>query len=293
MNVHSPFLKNNGLVRSKSNSVFIILLILMAFLPFLEAVAQGNLVIIPRRVVFDGSAKSQDITLANGGADTAKYLISLVEMRMKDDGSFEQITTPDPDQKFADKYLRFYPRTVTLAPKESQLIKMQIVRTENLEPGEYRSHIYFRAVPKTKPLGANETPQDSSSFSATLSAVFGITIPVIIRVGDTHAEVTLTNVAVERVSDTLTTFKMTINRTGNASTYGDVEVNYVAPDGKMTPVADVKGLAVYTPNAIRRFDTKLNSIKGIDYRKGKLKVTYTTKTGSKPVILAEAELALK
>ena len=71
-----------------------------------------------------------------------------------------------------------------LAPRESQLVKIQVIKSEKMDAGEYRSHIYFRAVPKSKPLGENEALRDTSSFSASLTAVFGITIPVIIRVGN-------------------------------------------------------------------------------------------------------------
>lgn len=70
--------------------------------------AQGNLLITPRRVVFDGSKRSIDLNLANSGQDTATYAISLVQIRMKEDGNFETITQPDPGQRFADKYIRFF-----------------------------------------------------------------------------------------------------------------------------------------------------------------------------------------
>ena len=294
--MHSSIIlsKQSGSIRSLFFTLFIPVWVILSVFPFNVTKSQGNLVIIPRRVVFEGSLKTQDITLANGGTDTAKYIVSIVQMRMKEDGSFEEIKTPDPGQNFADKYLRFYPRTVTLAPRESQMVKMQLVKTEKLEAGEYRSHVYFRAVPKTKPLGANETSQDTT-FSATLNAVFGITIPVIIRVGESSGKVTLSDVSVEMVNDTLSKCKMTFNRTGSISTYGDIVINYTSPQGKLTQVATVRGIAVYTPNSIRRFDCKLDRIAGVDYRKGKLNIVYSTQVGTstKPLKLAEADLILK
>jgi P pilus assembly chaperone PapD len=69
--------------------------------------AQGDLLITPRRVVFEGSKRSMDLNLANTGQDTAVYAISLIQIRMKEDGGFETITEPDPGQRFADRYLRF------------------------------------------------------------------------------------------------------------------------------------------------------------------------------------------
>ena len=67
---------------------------------------------------------------------------------------------PDSGQQFADKYLRFFPRRVTLAPNESQMVKLQMVKTNELQPGEYRSHLYFRAVPKEQPLGESDPKKD-------------------------------------------------------------------------------------------------------------------------------------
>jgi hypothetical protein len=286
-------LKRPGSIRSLFHVLLIFSLTILSVFPFSIIKAQGNLVIIPRRVVFEGSIKTQEITLANSGADTATYIVSIVQMRMKEDGSFETITTPDPGQNFADKYLRFYPRTVTLAPKESQMIKMQLIKAQKLEAGEYRSHIYFRAVQKAKPLGENTAPSDSTSFSATLSPVFGITIPVIIRIGDPTGQVNLSALSIDMVNDTLSKCNITFNRTGNTSVYGDIAITYTSLQGKTTQVATVKGIAVYTPNSVRRFDCKLDNIPGVDYHKGKLHVVYSTLQGARPLKLAEAELILK
>ena len=50
-----------------------------------------------------------------------------------------------------------------------------------MSPGEYRSHLYFRAIPAEKPLGEKEVLKDTTSISIKLVPVFGITVPVIIR----------------------------------------------------------------------------------------------------------------
>lgn len=261
--------------------------------PSLQVLAQGNLLILPRRVVFEGTQRSQALTLANTGADTAKFLISVVQMRMKEDGSFEPVETPDSGQYFADKYIRFYPRTVTLPPNKTQVVKMQLMKPPDMVPGEYRSHVYFRAIPKSKPLGEKESEVDSTSVSAKLVAVFGITIPVIIRVGDPNTRVTLTELSVDMVKDTIPKLKLTFHRTGNFSVFGDMVVKHISPSGKETKVATVKGIAVYTPNPLRRFQCNLEKGPGMDFKSGKLVATYTTPSDAKPVKLAEAELELK
>ncbi len=114
--------------------------------------AQGNLLVTPRRIVFDGSGRIRELNLANIGQDTARFLISLMEIRMKEDGSFEQITVPDSGQQFASSHLRLYPRSVSIPPGESQMVKVQLTKTDELTAGEYRSHVYVRAVPVQAPL---------------------------------------------------------------------------------------------------------------------------------------------
>src|SRR5690606_10839237 len=100
----------------------------------------------------EGGKRNAELNVANTGKDSARYVVSLVELRMKEDGTFETITEPDSGQNFATPHLRFFPRSVYLGPNEAQMIKVQVRNPGQLKPGEYRSHIYLRAVPDQKPL---------------------------------------------------------------------------------------------------------------------------------------------
>ena len=253
---------------------------------------QGNLLITPKRIMFEGSGRSMDINLANTGTDSATYAISVVQIRMTDDGGFETITEPDPGQRFADRYIRFFPRTVTLAPGEAQLVKVQLTRRSELTDGEYRSHFYFRAIPNSSPMGEEEIPADSTTISIRLVPVFGITIPVIVRSGESTTATKLTDLSIEQAADTPPILNITFNRTGNMSVYGDVTVAHISPSGEVTRVGVANGVAVYTPNLIRRFRLNLMPAEGVNYNSGKLKVTYSASSDVKPGIYAESELLL-
>lgn len=269
------------------------LILFQVFLP-LNIMAQGNLLITPRRVVFEDNKRSMDLNLANVGNDTATYAISLVQIRMTDDGTFESITEPDEGQMFASPYLRYFPRSVTLGPNESQTVKIQLVRSGNLQPGEYRSHFYFRAIPKQNPLGEEQkNEQNPSSISVQLTPVFGITIPVIIRVGQPSVKVTLSDLGLVYENDTIPRFSLTFNRSGNYSVYGDLAVDYISPEGDVTRVGTANGVAVYTPNLKRRFEFNLVNTTGLDLNSGRLKVTYSASSDVRPEKYAEAELILK
>lgn len=258
----------------------------------MQAMAQGDLLISPLRIVFEGPRKSQEISLANVGKDTAIYAISVKNYRMKEDGSFEEIDTPDAGQNFAGPYIRIFPRQVVLGPNESQVVKVQIIKASQLKEGEYRSHLYFRAVPDEKPLGEPSKKKDTSSLSIQLTPIFGITIPVIIRVGENTTTVALTDLSFE-VADNKPTLSMTFNRIGNMSVYGDLKVDYISPGGKTTEVKIVRGVGVYTPNPKRRFKVELDNDNNFNFHKGKLHVAYKLQTGAKTEKVVEAELELK
>ena len=281
------------LIKVNSSISFVCGLITFTFFSLYNVAAQGNLMVTPRRVVFDGTKRSIDLNLANIGRDTATYAISLVQIRMKEDGSFETITTPDQGQNFADQNLRFFPRSVTLPPNEAQVVKVQLVRATQLASGEYRSHFYFRSVPKIKPLGEEETVKDSTTISVRLTPVFGITIPAIIRVGESNTKVTLSDLALDIAGDGTPALRMKFNRTGNFSVYGDLAVDHVSPQGKVTRVGVANGIAVYTPNTARRFQFNLNMVPGVDFRSGKLLIRFSASSDVKPGKLAEAELLLR
>ena len=255
--------------------------------------AQGDLMVFPKRIVFEGNKRTNELNLANIGKDTARYNISFVQYRMNEDGSFTEITVPDQGQNFADKFLRYYPRSVVLAPKESQVIKVQLTKTNLLKPGEYRSHIYFRANPNIKPLGEEDKVKDTTAVSVRLIPIFGITIPAIIRVGENNTKVSLSGLNFTFVNDTIPTLQVTFNRTGNMSAYGDLSVLYVSPQGKKTEVGRANGIGVYTPNALRRFQLQLAKTTGVNFHEGKLVATYLSQNDAKPEKYAEAELPLK
>lgn len=289
-----------GFMQGKTRSVrahqYVLLiagLVALSIITSTRAMAQGNLLITPRRVVFEGQKRTQDLNLVNTGIDTAKYNVSIIQYRMREDGTFEEITTPDAGQNFADKNIRFFPRTVTLSPNEAQVVKMQLTKSEQLSPGEYRSHVYFRAVPKQTALGTAEVKKDSTSIGVKLIPIFGITIPVIIRVGESTMKVNLSDVKLEIISDTIPRLQFTFNRTGNMSVYGDILVEHISPSTVITQVGTVRGIAVYTPNSVRRFQMELDKKNKVDFHTGNIKITYTSQSDTKTEKYAEAVLKLQ
>lgn len=280
------------IARIRTITISAALVIISSLLLTTNTYAQGNLLITPRRVVFDGSTRSIVLNLANSGQDNATYLISIVQIRMTEDGQFETITEPDPGQRFADRFIRYFPRSVNLAPGEAQVVKVQVTRRSQLEEGEYRSHFYFRAVPKASPLGEDDSTQVRDAISVQLTPVFGITIPVIIRVGEPTTSVTLSDLEFRMVNDTDPQLEMTFHRSGNMSVYGNLSVDHISPSGTITRVAIANGIAVYTPNTKRKFILNLLKTEDVDFTVGRLKINYSAPSDLKPETYTESELML-
>lgn len=253
----------------------------------LATYAQGDLMIMPKRLVFEGAERSQEINLANTGSDTAVYAISFINYKMTESGNFEQVEEPEEGQRFATDFLRYFPRRVVLAPNEAQTVRVQLARSGNLEPGEYRSHVYFRAVEEQTALGAEET-EDSEGISINIKTVFGISIPVIIREGQSTTAINLTDVSLDTEGE-MPKLSLVINRSGNMSVYGNLTATHIAPNGTETEVGMVKGVSVYTPNSKRSFSFELRNAREVDLNSGTLKVSYAEDKGD---TLATTEIDL-
>jgi P pilus assembly chaperone PapD len=283
------------LLKLKSRNFKFLLLSFFFFLSFTTLFisnlkAQGNLLVTPKRVIFEGQKRVLEVNLANVGQDSAKYGISFLQYRMTEDGAFEEISEPDAGQHFADKNIRFFPRSVMLGPNESQVVKLQLVKSDQLEPGEYRSHLYFRAIPNQAVLG--EEKKDTTSISIKITPIFGITIPVFIRVGESTTALNISDLKIETTAEGVNKLHLTINRTGNMSVFGDISVLHISSNGKTTKIGTANGIAVYTPNLLRRLTVDLDPKTTVDLSKGTIHVLFSTQSDSRPEKLAEAEFAL-
>ncbi len=276
--------------KQNAGILFLAILLFQVFGVF-QATAQGNLMLMQKRVVFEGNKRIAAVQYANTGQDTARYVVSLVHNRMKEDGSMEQIEVPGPGEWFSDDYVRYFPRNIVLGPNESQTMKIQLIRDRNLQPGEYRSHLYFRAIPSVDYPSENKRNKDEE-LSVSLKAVFGITIPLIIRVGENNSSVQLTDLAFTHQGE-IPVVEFSLTRSGNYSVYGDIAVTHVSPKGKTTDVGLVRGLAVYTPGTLRRSRINLQAPDDVDFRSGSLLVRYAKQKEEKGTLLAEAELVLE
>jgi hypothetical protein len=279
---------NNKLGNSQLLKLLVFFILLIAFEG--PVLAQGNLMIYPKRVVFEGRKKVEKLVLSNTGKETAVYNISFLEYKMNENGEMKAITEPEEGIRFASPFVRVFPRIVTLLPGESQTVKVQLYNTQNLTDGEYRSHLYFRAEKNNTALGQGNQSQDSA-ISVKLEPIFGLSIACIIRMGDDNTTVSVTDPQfVQAIGSENDVLSFRLDRSGNMSVYGDFSINYTAPDKKVYDVAKMKGVGVYTPGDYRNLKIKLNKPENVNFSGGSLKVVFTQNESKK--VLTETELKL-
>lgn len=269
----------------------VILVLFLFFAPHMFG--QGNLLMYPKRLVFEGTQnRVQLLNLTNTGKDSATYRISYVEIKMTSDGQREYLSEPEEGQRFATPFLRVFPRTVTIAPNKSQQVKIQLIKASSLVPGEYRSHLYLRAVPKDEKLEKEkEIVSKNQGLSISLKPIFGYTIANIIKIGEPEIQVELSNLAIENSKKNTAELSFNINRTGNMSPYGDFRVWYISSKGEETIVATHKGISVYVPGPYRKLRIELKNPNGINFNEGELRIVYAS-SGTGKTIYTETNLKL-
>jgi len=267
------------------------MLIALSALYWPGAHAAGQLMVAPTRIVFEGRHRSAHVNLVNTGDELTTYRIALVRRRMTETGEFVDVDTPQAGEQFADQMVRFSPRVVELPPGASQTIRLLLRKPANLAVGEYRSHLLFKALPPAANQSIEALQQDRQGLTIQLTPIIGITIPVIVRHGSTNATVTLSDLEVARGgSNEPQMLSMNMNRAGSRSVYGDITVFFAPAGGKEQVVAQANGVAVYTPNALRRVKLSLQPPPNTQLARGRLRVVYREQQtdGGQPI--AEATL---
>lgn len=256
--------------------------------------AQAELMLHPTRIVLDKNDRAAQVELINNSKEPATYRIRLVNRRMTEDGQFVAADTAQPGELFADPMLRYSPRQVTLQPGTAQTVRLMLRKPAVLANGEYRSHLHFEKLPDTAgstSIEAHATP--GADIGVQLTALVGASMPVIVRHGATGASAALSNLALHNAEGgRAPALSLQFERSGNSSVYGDLQVTFTPSGGKPQVVASAGGIAVYSPNALRRASLPLQLPPGLTLAHGTLDVIYRQRAEAGGAVLAQAALSL-
>lgn len=262
-----------------------------------KAQGAGDLVVSPTRIMFEGRTRSAKVTLANRGSATATYRISLIDMNMDGNGQLNQLAEDETSATSAKNIIRYAPRQIDIPPGGTQVVRLSLRKPAGLADGEYRSHMFFRAVPPegTGRSVTDDNPLKKGELRIQLVPIYGVTIPVIVRNGQLSAATTMDNLSlIAATEDAPQKLEIELSRTGNQSAFGDLVATYrPAGGGENIVVGRISRIAVYTPNDKRKVVMTLRVPDGVTLQSGgSLHVTYQATEQDGGQMLAEADMKL-
>lgn len=255
----------------------------------------GDLVVTPTRVVFENRTRSAQVTLANRGSATATFRISLIDMVMDEAGQMSEI--PAAEGQSAASLVRYAPRQIDIAPGAHQVVRLSLRKPANLADGEYRSHMFFHALPPESAGRSitDETGLENNELRIQLIPIYGVTIPVIVRQGSLSLRADITDtVHLPTSGDMPERMEITLNRDGETSAFGDLVATYQPADGSAEiVVGQINRIAVYTPNTKRKVVMILQVPDGVSLKSGGvLQVTYRATETEGGKVIAQQSVTL-
>ncbi len=244
----------------------------------------GDLLVAPTRIILDGR-RGTEIILNNIGDDVATYRVTVELRRMKPDGTFENVTVPNARETAAEAMILYAPRKVTLPPNQPQSIRINARAPAGLADGEYRVHLLFRAIPDARPVTA---PPKTEGVSFRLTPVYGVTIPIIVRLGNLSATAGIANVSKGQEAGK-PVIALDLSRQGDRSTFGEVRVMKA---GMKEPIAVAGGIALYTEIDKRRVTIPVDT-RFAAQATGAVTVEYVEKTPTGMITLASTSAILR
>ena len=273
-----------------------------------HAQSTADLNISPKRIVFSGTNRSTLVYVFNRGTTGASYAVDLSDRVMLPDGQIlapgdipaDQPTakTTADNMKSAKSMLTYTPRRVTLAPGESQVIRVRLLPPANLAAGEYRSHLTVATLP---PEDVGVTAEQAANLgdgqlSVKVVSLIALSIPVIVRQDVAAGQPSLEGLKLERATEQgedqpAAFINLDLVRAGSGSVYGSLEVLAEKGRGKPEPIGALKGIAVYPE--IGRRSVKLG-LQRVPAAGEKLTVRFLDETDAGPgAVLATATLDVR
>jgi len=211
----------------------------------------GDINLYPKRLVITDRDRLGTIGLYNRSPATGEYEITISDKIMMPDGSIVALTddilqNAPPGYHPASALLRYSPKSVQLPGNESQTVRIVPRLPADTPPGEYRAHLTVSAVPpiaETDSITAAVNGDTSSGIGVQILPRFGISVPVIVRIGTTTLNAGISHAQLEQSAESTWDFSVTLTRGGTRSAFGDVIVT--AP-GFAKPIAQLRGVGLYT-----------------------------------------------
>ena len=264
--------------------------------------------ITPKRLTFDRTRRNGTIFLLNQGTGPVTVDIALIDRVMLPDGQIAPVTEGDQrpevktvaaELKSARDLLQISPRRVVLQPGRPQTVRVRLSTLPDAAAGEHRSHLTVTTLPPPDTGVTAEQAAAGGTANALrfqITAVFGLSIPLIVRPADAQVGATLESARLEYVDSPgaggapprqAAVVALDVVRGGASSVYGNFEVRVAGAAKSVAPLGVARGVGVYPEIARRAVRIPLTRAPAPGER---LEVTFTDDDTSPGKVLAKTAL---
>lgn len=240
-------------------------LISFLILTFLSDNASARIDILPRIIVIESRERSGELTILNLLNEKSTFRMDLENYSQDETGTYTILDSPLNPDFDPSKVIRFSPRQFALSRGGRQKIRLSVRKPADLVEGEYRFHIKALRLANTDNIDPN---------NINVIANVGVTIPVIVRHGNVQGRASLENARLvdpARTESGKPELQVQINRTGNASTLGSLEVIWQRSGADPVKIGSIANMNVFTEINQRQVKVPLSEL---PYGAGTVTVRY-------------------
>lgn len=264
----------------KSSSLRFFFVVSLLFVSSYSSYA-GGLSLYPTRVEFADRELMREVRIINSDIEDVNYRISWTHLRMKDGKTYETIPESETNhpEKYLDDIVQYSPKRVTLKAGESQLVRLFAKIPKDLPAGEYRSHLLFKQEADQSPLNDVEErdPKKQKEATVSIKALFAISIPVILKHGETSVHLSFKDILLKKEKDK-SYLDVTMNREGNSTAYGYFDVFFKPKDSdKSYNIASTGAMQIFYPYDMRKVNIDLDFPKEVKGKSGQIEVKFLNK----------------
>lgn len=199
---------------------------IICFVFLMPTVAFANISLSPFSIELDAGARDRtaQVRFTNTSKQSHTYNIKMVNFKQESDGAYTPLSSPIVGNPFADQYLEFSPHSVTLQPGQSQVVRIQRRSMATAGDAEYVSHLLIQEQDLPITPVAND---NSGELAIRLTALYGVSIPVMIENGDLYSTADIENVKLIDAGRGMVA-RVRVGRGGTRSFYGTL----IVTDGK-------------------------------------------------------------
>jgi hypothetical protein len=194
---------------------------------FLSKLSLGLLILIPAssyamslstyRIYLDSDNSTASFVMFNKKIVAETCTLSLAHNSFSETGQLSQVDDNILPENSAKPWIRFSPKNFKADGRSPQTVRFTLRRKSNSQPAEYRSYLEVLCDEVKDTTQGSKNTLDLPTVSIKPRLVQQI--PIIVRTGKLNAEISFSDMSVKN-----NTVHFTINREGNRSIHGDVEL---------------------------------------------------------------------